>query len=39
MNLSDDDEEAVAPAEGKTEALRQLEEERKVLDASRKLAR
>lgn len=37
MNLSNDDEEAVTPAEGKTEALRQLEEERKALDASRKL--
>ena len=37
MNLSDDDEEAAAPAEGKAEALRQLEEERKALDASRKL--
>ena len=37
MNLSDDDEEAAAPAEGKAEALRQLEEERKALDASRRL--
>ena len=37
MNLSDDDEEAAAPAEGKAEALRQLEEERKALDVSRKL--
>ena len=37
MNLSDDDEEATTPAEGKAEALRQLEEERKALDASRKL--
>jgi hypothetical protein len=37
MNLSDDDEEAATPAEGKTEALRQLEEERIALDASRKL--
>jgi hypothetical protein len=38
MNLSDDDDkEASAPAEGKTEALRQLAEERKALDATRKL--
>jgi hypothetical protein len=37
MNLSDDDEEAAAPADGKAEALRQLEEERKALDASQKL--
>ena len=37
MNLSDDDEEAATPAEGKAEALQQLEEERKALDASRKL--
>ena len=37
MNLSDDEEEAATPAEGKAEALRQLEEERKALGASRKL--
>jgi hypothetical protein len=38
MNLGDnDDEEAAAPAEGQAEALRQLAEERKALDASRKL--
>ncbi|KAF2259710.1 hypothetical protein CC78DRAFT_524459 [Lojkania enalia] len=37
MNLSDDDEEAAIPAEGKAEALQQLEEERKALDVSRKL--
>lgn len=37
INLSDDDEEAAAPAEGKAEALRQLKEEGKALDASRKL--
>jgi hypothetical protein len=37
MNLSHDDEEAATPVEGKAEALRQLEEERKALDASRKL--
>ena len=37
MNLSDDDEEAVTPAEGKAEALRQLQEERKALHAARKL--
>lgn len=37
MNLNDDEEEVAAPAEGKAEALRQLEEERKALDASRKL--
>ena len=38
MNLSDDDEGEVATlAEGKAGALRQLQEERKALDASRKL--
>lgn len=37
MNMSDDDEEAATPAEGKTEALRQLEEELKGLKASQKL--
>jgi len=37
MNLSGDDEEAVGPTEGKAEALRQLEEERKALESSRKL--
>lgn len=37
MNLSDNDEESAAPAEGKAKALRQLEEERKALDVSRKL--
>ena len=37
MNLSDDDEDAAGPAEDRAEALRQLEEERKALDASRKL--
>lgn len=37
MNLSDDDEEAAASTEGKAEAVRQLEEERKALDAWRKL--
>lgn len=39
MNLSDDEEEEeeATPAEGKVEALRQLEEERKALDASQKL--
>jgi pyruvate-formate lyase len=36
LNLSGDDEEA-AGTEGKAEALRQLEEERKALNASRKL--
>ena len=35
--VSSDEEEADASAEGKAEALRQLEEERKALDASRKL--
>ena len=37
MNLSDDEEEAATPAEGKTEALRQLEEEFKGVKASQKL--
>jgi hypothetical protein len=37
ISLSDYDDDAAAPAEGKVEALRQLEEERKALDASRKL--
>ncbi|KAH9208736.1 hypothetical protein DL95DRAFT_311312 [Leptodontidium sp. 2 PMI_412] len=37
MNLSDDDEEVVKPAEGKTEALRQLEEEVNGVKASQKL--
>ena len=37
MNLSDDEEEVAAPAEGKTEAMRQLEEEVKGLKASQKL--
>ena len=37
MNMSDDDEEAAPPAEGKTEALRQLEEELKGVKASQKL--
>ena len=37
MNMSDDDEEAATPAEGKTEALRQLEEELKGVTASQKL--
>ena len=37
MNLSDDDEEVATPAEGKTEALRQLEEEFKGVKASQKL--
>jgi hypothetical protein len=37
MNLSDDDEEMATPAEGKTEALRQLEEEIKGVKASQKL--
>ena len=37
MTLSDDDEEAATPAEGKTEALRQLEEEFKGVKASQKL--
>ena len=37
MNLSDDEEEVATPAEGKTEALRQLEEEFKGVKASQKL--
>jgi len=37
MNLSDDDEEVATPAEGKTEALQQLEEELKGVKASQKL--
>ncbi|KAL5330959.1 hypothetical protein ACEPPN_000486 [Leptodophora sp. 'Broadleaf-Isolate-01'] len=37
MNLSDDDEEVVTLAEGKTEALRQLEEEVNGVKASQKL--
>jgi hypothetical protein len=37
MNLSDDDEEVATPAEGKTEALRQLEEELMGVKASQKL--
>ena len=37
MNLSDDDEEVASPAEGKTEALQQLEEELKGLKVSQKL--
>ena len=37
MNLSDDEEEVATPAEGKTEALRQLEEEFKGVEASQKL--
>ena len=38
LGLSDDDDDdAAAPAQGKAEALRQLEEERKALDTSRKL--
>lgn len=37
MNLNSEDEEAAGATEGKTEALRQLEEERKALNASRKL--
>jgi hypothetical protein len=37
MNLSDDGEEVATPAEGKTEALRQLEEEFKGVKASQKL--
>jgi len=37
INLSDDDEEVATPAEGKTEALRQLEEELKGVQESQKL--
>jgi TolA-binding protein len=37
LNLSSDDEEVSGPQEGKVEALRQLEEERKAAIASRRL--
>jgi hypothetical protein len=37
MNLSDDEEEVATSAEGKIEAIRQLEEEVKGLKASQKL--
>jgi hypothetical protein len=37
MNLSDDDEEVATSAEGKTKALRQLEEELEGVKASQKL--
>lgn len=37
LNLSSDDEEAAAPKEGKIEALRQFEEERKAVHASQRL--
>jgi hypothetical protein len=37
MNLSDDDEEVATPADGKSEALQQLEEELKGVKASQKL--
>ncbi|KAI9854591.1 MAG: hypothetical protein M1813_000942 [Trichoglossum hirsutum] len=37
LAVSSDDEETPTPAEGRAEALRQLEEERKALDTSRKL--
>ena len=37
INLSDDEEEVATPVEGKTEALRQLEEEFKGVKASQKL--
>jgi hypothetical protein len=37
MNLSDDEEEVAIQAKGKTEALRQLEEEFKGVKASQKL--
>jgi hypothetical protein len=37
LNPSSDDEEAVGPEEGKAETLRQFEEERKAVNASRKL--
>jgi hypothetical protein len=37
LNLSSDDEEAAGPKEGKTEALRQFEEERKAVSASQRL--
>lgn len=37
LNLSDDDQEEAGSTESKDEALRQLEEERRALNASRKL--
>lgn len=37
INLSSDDDEAAGSTEGKVETLRQLEEERKALELSRKL--
>ncbi|KAK5451875.1 hypothetical protein LTS15_007598 [Exophiala xenobiotica] len=37
LNFSSDEEEAATPAEGRAEALQQLREGRKALDASRKL--
>jgi hypothetical protein len=37
LNLSSDDEETAEPNEGKAEALRQFEEERKAIVASRRL--
>ena len=37
INLSDNNEEVVTPAEGKTNALRQLEEELKGVKVSQKL--
>jgi hypothetical protein len=37
LDLSSDGEEAAGPKEGKAEALRQFEEERKAINASRKL--
>jgi nitric oxide reductase activation protein len=37
LNLSDDDQEEARSADGKDEMLRQLEEERKALNASQKL--
>lgn len=37
LDLSSDDEDAAGAKEGKAEALRQLEEERKALDVSRRL--
>jgi hypothetical protein len=37
INLSDDDKEVATPAEGKSEALQQLEEELKGVKASQKL--
>lgn len=39
MNLSDDEEEVAIPAEGKSEAFRQLEEELNGVKASQKLLR